>query len=216
MNNLRILLILTYVFSIIQCKMDPKKKNEIVTQSNENYGTLFEMNADQSIIYWIGTAALKSHNGSLRFKSGNLEIDQQGQLKGGNFHVDMKSIANLDISDAQGKKDLEEHLKSVDFLAVDTFPEADFIIQKVIPITDSISNNLVVGDMTIRGITNEVQLKANVIYSGNSAMIVIPEFTIDRTRWNINYQSSKIINIIKDKLINDEIKLSIKIIAVRK
>lgn len=207
---------MVFVFMICNCKNENKDGKVTVMESTENFGTLYEVNTDQSIIYWIGSSALKSHNGSLKFKDGRMEIDVQGNLKGGSFHMDMSSIVNLDITEPKDKKDLEDHLKSADFLAIDTFPEADFIITKVNYNTDSVSNSLIEGDLTIRGITKGIQVKANVIPTGNSAMITIPEFGIDRTLWNINFHSSKIMDLVKDKLINDEIKLSMKIIAIKK
>ena len=211
-NCFKLILLLGSVFFVSTCQ----KEKEVITESSQKYGTLYEVNPDQSIIYWIGKTAMTSHNGSIKIKTGHLEIDTYGQIKSGTFNIDMQSINNLDIADVKDKKDLTDHLKAADFFAVDSFPEADFIITKVQHISDSVGNHLITGDLTIRGKVNEINIKANVISSGNTVMVTVPEFTIDRTLWNINYNSSKILDLIKDKLINDEVSISMKILAARK
>ncbi len=210
-------LVVSIIFLSIQCK---KKSGDSVSapsvNENINYGTLYEAILDQSIIYWIGSSATGSHNGILKIKKSNMEINPHGQLLKAYFTIDMNSIANLDISDPEGKKDLEDHLKNEDFFATDTFPEADFILTSATPIADTLTNQLLKGDLTIKGITQSVEFKAQIIPTGNAALITVPEFTIDRTRWGINHQSTKILNIIKDELISDDIKLSMKIVAVKR
>ncbi|MEO6691980.1 MAG: YceI family protein [Saprospiraceae bacterium] len=215
-NCFKVILLLISISLVLSCKNSGQKDKEVIADSSQKYGTLYEVKTDQSIIYWIGKAALTSHNGSVKIKTGSLEIDTYGQIKSGTFKIDMQSISNLDIADVKDKKKLEDHLKSVDFFAVDSFPEADFIITKVQYISDSLGNHLITGDLTIKGKVNEINIKANVISSGNTVMVTVPEFTIDRTLWNINYNSSKILDLIKDKLISDEVKISMKILAARK
>lgn len=210
-------LILTLsILLITACKNKNQDKEFPSAVKSEGLGTLYEANVDQSIIYWIGASAGGSHNGSLKIKKSNIEINPHGQLLRGSFILDMNSIVNLDIKDEGEKKDLEDHLKDADFFAVDTFPEADFIVTSAMPITDSLTNQLIKGDLNIKGITHPIEFKAQIIQSGNTSLITVPEFAIDRTKWNINYKSSKILDLIKDELISDNIKISMKIIAVKK
>ncbi|MCC6815089.1 MAG: YceI family protein [Saprospiraceae bacterium] len=214
MKNLTIVFVLAVLF--ISCKKKEAGNPYPVSSSDQKFGTLYEIVLDQSIIYWIGSSPTGSHNGTLKLKSSNLEINPQGQLIRGRVILDMNSIANLDIEDVNDRNDLISHLKDGDFFATDTFPEADFVINSATPIVDSISNQLIRGDLTLRGITKPIEFKASIIASGNTSLITVPEFTIDRTLWNVNYKSSKILEQLKDELISDQIRISMKIIAVRK
>ncbi len=202
-------------FLFIQCKKTNKESIELPPVANQNYGTLFKVVHEQSIIYWIGSSTISNHNGTLKLKGGKMEIDSYGQMKSGNFTIDMNSLENLDITNSSDKKDLENHLKSGEFFATDTFPEAEFYVTKVSPIGDSLTNNIIEGNLTLRGIELPIEMRAKIIVSGNTAIITVPEYILDRTKWGINYHSSKIKDMLKDKLISDDIKISMKILAVK-
>ena len=182
----------------------------------QNYGTGFELLPQQSIIYWLGSSPTGTHNGSLKFKESKLFIDPAGNLAGGVFNIDMTTIANLDISDPDEKKDFEENMKSGNFFQVDSFPTAEFRIVAVTASKDSLTNAIVDGELTIKSITKPLQIKAHVNIAENIMLIIIPEFIIDRTEWGINYNSKKIFSNLLDNLINDEIKINMKILALRK
>ncbi|HQX43694.1 MAG: YceI family protein [Saprospiraceae bacterium] len=182
----------------------------------QNYGTGFELLPQQSIIYWLGSSPTGTHNGSLKFKESKLFIDQAGNLAGGVFNIDMTTIANLDISDPDEKKDFEENMKSGNFFQVDSFPTAEFRIVAVTASKDSLTNAIVDGELTIKSITKPLRIKAHVNIAENIMLIIIPEFIIDRTEWGINYNSKKIFSNLLDNLINDEIKINMKILALRK
>ncbi|HMW39081.1 MAG: YceI family protein [Saprospiraceae bacterium] len=212
-----------YAFAIItmviwSCKSDTKYKSDAPgspAASAVDYGTLFRVNQEQSIIYWTGSSATGQHNGTLRIKSGRMDIDSYGQVHSGDFVIDMTSISNIDINDPKDKADLEKHLKSADFFACDSFPEASFHIISSASLADSLTNCLTHGTLNLRGIDQDIDIKAKVIYAGNTTLINIPEFTINRTLWGINYHSTKIADLIKDELISDNLRLSIKLLLVR-
>ena len=128
----------------------------------QNYGTGFELLPQQSIIYWLGSSPTGTHNGSLKFKESKLFIDQAGNLAGGVFNIDMTTIANLDISDPDEKKDFEENMKSGNFFQVDSFPTAEFRIVAVTASKDSLSNAIGDGELTIKSITKPIRIKAHV------------------------------------------------------
>ena len=182
----------------------------------QNYGTGFELLPQQSIIYWLGSSPTGTHNGSLKFKESKLFIDQAGNLAGGVFNIDMTTIANLDISDPDENKDFEENMKSGNFFQVDSFPTAEFRIVAVTASKDSLTNAIVDGELTIKSITKPLQIKAHVNIAENIMLIIIPELIIDRTEWGINYNSKEIFSNLLENLINVEIKINMKILALRK
>ena len=89
-------------------------------------------------------------------------------------------------------------------------------MRKRIASKDSLTNAIVDGELTIKSITKPLRIKAHVNIAENIMLIIIPEFIIDRTEWGINYNSKKIFSNLLDNLINDEIKINMKILALRK
>ena len=77
----------------------------------------------QSNIRWYGEELTgKTHFGDLKFKSGQIEV-QDGVITSGTFVVDMSSLSVEDLSGG-GKARLEGHLKSDDFFSVDKHSQA--------------------------------------------------------------------------------------------
>uniref|UniRef100_UPI002639F92D YceI family protein n=1 Tax=uncultured Muriicola sp. TaxID=1583102 RepID=UPI002639F92D len=111
-----------------------------------------------SEIWWKGTKmfGVKSHSGIIQIKSGFIEVKDE-KLLGGSFYVDMNTIEVTDIPahDPIPKRGLENHLKDRDFFDVKRHPEAHLRITSVKPFTEQ--NLEFTGQLTIRGITNDVQ-----------------------------------------------------------
>jgi len=167
---------------------------------------------DASTISWVGfnTYAKGRHNGTIAIKGGEFKIEGD-QLVGGNFTIDMNTIACVDLTDAKSNGDLVGHLKSDDFFAVGTNPEARFEITSVAASTDSISTHTVSGNLTMRGTTNNITIPANVIVSNGTVSVSVPEFGLDRKKWGVMYGSTGVTGVAKDKLIDDNILLSMEI-----
>ena len=53
----------------------------------------------------------------------------------------------------------------------------------------------------------------NISRNGESMEITSEEFTIDRTKWNVNYGSKSVFDGLGDKFINDDISLKINLKA---
>ena len=213
-----LLICLTLASVLFSCKKTKKDQPVISGYSGEtsaDYGNGFRVLPEQSIIYWTGSSINGSHNGSLKVKSGNMSIDNNGLVQGGDFTVDMNSIADIDIADPKDRADLENHLKSGEFFAVDTFPEATFHIISAASLADSLTNCLIHGSLNLRGVEREIDFKAKVIHAGTTTLINVPEFSIDRTQWGVNYKSSRIADMIKDELISDNIRITIKLLLVK-
>ncbi|WP_227545908.1 YceI family protein [Marinobacter fonticola] len=60
----------------------------------------------------------------------------------------------------------DKHLRSDDFLASDEFPEATFKSKRIIVDEDDKSEAEIVGDLTLRGVTREITLDAEMIGHG--------------------------------------------------
>lgn len=184
-------------------------------QDNKLYGTLFKLDSVNTEIHWTGNKPTSFHEGNVRLKKGEIFTEMNGIPKGGIIWIDMNSIVCTDITDSLDKKDLEDHLKDSDFFNVDSFPIAELYIDSFEIVNDSLTNSNAHGQLTIKGITNPVKIKAQISVAENVMMIQIPEFSIDRTKWNISYKSKTIFPNLADKFIYDDIKLKISALAMR-
>lgn len=166
---------------------------------------------------WTGKNVIGEHFGTVAITEGALQADA-GQLKGGNFTIDMSSIKVEDITDAEKNGKLVDHLKSPDFFAVDSHKVANFVITAVetMSATDPKGNtHTIAGNLTIKGITRGIKFPAMVRMEA-AAMKANAKFDIDRTLWNIRYRSGKFFNDLGDKMINDNITLNINLQATEK
>ena len=163
-----------------------------------------QVDLENSQISWVGRKVTGEHNGTLNLSSGWVVMNKTN-LIGGKFILDMTSISNTDIESPEWKQKLEDHLRAVDFFYVDSFPHATLEIIENQPLSDnkSASNNQILAKLTIRGITQELSFpislqQSDFIFSAEGTV------NIDRTLYNIQYQSSKFFEELGDKLIYDD------------
>ena len=164
-----------------------------------------QVDLDNSQINWTGRKVTGEHTGTLNLSTGWVVMDKN-ILVGGKFIFDMTSISNTDIESPEWKQKLENHLKAKDFFYVDSFPQVVLEIKQnqILPDNNkSASNNQILADLTIRGITHEINLPY-VLTPDINHFIANGTVTIDRTLYNIQYQSGKFIENLGDKLIYDD------------
>lgn len=167
-----------------------------------------KVNTKNSKLIWTGSKPTGSHTGTIDIVSGFLTFDH-GNFVGGSFSIDMQSLATNDMSEESNKK-LDRHLKNEDFFDVEKFSDANLKITKVFKIDDR--NYSVLADLTMKGITNPISFEAEVTGSGNS-FVAAAKFTIDRTKWGVEYKSGNIFKNLGDKIIYDDIELDVFLIS---
>ncbi len=165
----------------------------------------------ESTLKWTGKSlAGGGHEGTINFISGSITTSAAGDITQGEFVLDMNTIKNTDMKpeDGDGGKDLEEHLKSEDFFSVEKYPQANFSILKIIQEskTGDVQQVKVTGLLTLKRITNMITFPATITRKGETANIKA-EITIDRTKWDIIYNSKTFFSNLKDGFISDEIKI---------
>ena len=167
-----------------------------------------KVNTKNSKLIWTGSKPTRSHTGTIDIVSGFLTFDH-GNFVGGTFSIDMQSLATNDMSEESNKK-LDRHLKNEDFFDVEKFSDANLKITKVFKIDDR--NYSVLADLTMKGITNPISFEAEVTGSGNS-FVAAAKFTIDRTKWGVEYKSGNIFKNLGDKIIYDDIEFDVFLIS---
>ncbi|QIA09032.1 YceI family protein [Draconibacterium halophilum] len=165
--------------------------------------TTFSVDTKASKVYWTGKKVTGEHTGYLNLAGG--EVFAEGKkVTGANLNMDVTSIEVTDL-EGEWKDKLVGHLKSDDFFSAEKHPVANFKIT-------SFENDKVVGDLTIKGITNEVSFPAEVKIEGNT-LSAEGTASIDRTKWDIKYGSGKFFSDLGDKMINDEFQIKFELKA---
>jgi polyisoprenoid-binding protein YceI len=184
MKNLKsIALALVVVFATVSASAQTKK-----------------VDATKSSINWLAKKVTGQHNGTVNIKDGAL-VFKGGKLKGGTFTVDMPSMTATDLSgEYQGK--LNGHLKSEDFFSTAKFPTSTLVFKTIGAKAKDVYT--VTADLTIKGITNPVTF--DITTTENSATT---KFMVDRTKYDIKYNSASIFSSIGDKAIDDNFELTV-------
>jgi polyisoprenoid-binding protein YceI len=153
-----------------------------------------------STVKWVGKKVTGEHSGTVNLKDGAL-VFKGKKLAGGTFTVDMTSINATDLTgEYQGK--LNGHLKADDFFGTEKFPTAKLVFKTIgAKATDVYT---VTADLTIKGITKPVTFDITV--KGNTATTA---FKVDRTKYDIKYNSGNFFENLGDKTINDEFELTV-------
>ena len=171
--------------------------------------TISNIDLVASTIVWTGYKVTGEHTGYVKLKNGTLDYSG-GQLKGGEFVIDMSSIKCTDLESEYAGK-LEGHLKSDEFFGTTAYPTAKYVITKAIP-TDSKGNYKIVGNLTIKDVTKEVKFNANVNESGNTVKAT-GNMKIDRSEYNVKYGSGSFFDGLGDKTIYDEFDLAVSLVS---
>jgi polyisoprenoid-binding protein YceI len=162
-----------------------------------------------SKVVWLGKKIGGEHTGTVAIKGGSLKFDKKNFV-GGDFEVDMTSITVTDIKDAEYNAKLVGHLKNDDFFSVEKNPSASLKIKSAKKVKGSTYD--VVGDLTIKGITNEVTFKVDIKDSAKEVKAKA-KLVFDRTKFKVEYNSGKIFPSIGDKLIYDDVELNVELMA---
>lgn len=195
---------------------DPTTVSAETPAQTASTSATFAINKDLSVINWKGGNKFtpKAHAGTIQFSEGTLVVTET-QLSGGKFVADMNSMnsAGDEYTDGAAKVgNLIGHLKSADFFDVANFPTATFEITGVKVQADaSGATHQITGNLTIKGITKQITFPATVMFTGNDVNATAT-FTIDRSQWEVKYGSESFFpDLVKDKLIKNEIELSLNL-----
>ena len=165
-----------------------------------------------SKVKWEAKKVTGQHNGSISFASGSI-VGTGNKISGGTFVIDMKTLANEDITDEGMKAKLMGHLASDDFFSIEKFPESKMEIKKVTLVSDSEYHFL--ADLTIKGITSPVEFNAKVTESGDK-LNADGVITVNRTLYGIKYGSGSFFQGLGDKMIYDDFTLAFSVVAQKK
>jgi len=170
---------------------------------NEKYVVI---DTKETVVAWTGSSVHGKHKGYAYISKGELMIEN-GQLMGGTVEVDMNTIED---GSHRSDNNLINHLKGPDFFDVKKFPFSTIAITSVASI--NVEDKEITGNLTIKGISHPVTFPTKMevvdgIVKANGKLV------IDRTEWDVRYNSGKFYDNLADKTISDSIEFQVNIVA---
>jgi len=210
----KILFITALTVSLTSCKDKAKeadtKAAEAVQETSNSQS--YVVNNDASTIEWKGFKPTGTHKGTIGIERGVLDVNN-GKVVGGSFIIDMNSIIVTDIpAEDEGNGKLVGHLKAADFFDVEKHPNAGFTITGV---TEVDGKTMLSGNLSLKDAKNNVTFPVTISNANGTITLSSEAFTIDRTKWNVQYGSKSIFDNLGDKFINDDIELKIMVKATK-
>lgn len=196
--------------------------------------TTLDVDSEASVINWKGGKKVivnDTHHGTVKVRSGSVEVNAAGEIVGGEIVIDMKSIKNKDLELPSSSDKLDAHLKSSDFFDVEQYPEARFVIKEIKKESepkgrgkkaDKAKKNedgqkyLATGEMTIKDKTHKETVTLIVTKQAEADYRIKSTFEIDRARYNVKYNSEKFFKNLGDKIIKDELEISLALKTKKK
>lgn len=216
---LNIFMIAGIAVATVGCKNDNREAQtgEALDVATANMEAVeFKVDPTASVIDWQGKKPTGTHTGTIQIAEGTFHANDS-IVESGTFVIDMASINVTDL-EGDDKANLEHHLKGTvegkegDFFNINEFPQAKF---EVTGISQVNGQSMLQGNLTMKGETKNVEFPVNIDLNGEEIVLTSETFTIDRTKWNINFKSKSVFDSLGDNFINDEIELTIKVVATR-
>lgn len=202
------------------CQSAPKADKAEITDAQAvkpEEGHSFTVDTSLSTVYWLGTKPSGSHKGTFRFAEGQLFVTDS-TVTSGQFTIDINSLKNTDLSDANMRKNLENELRDENFFEAGKFPVAKFEITEVSKYRPSDTSasvllkdatHMIKGNLTIKAITKNITFPAKISMQ-EGKVHAEANFNIDRTQWGMTYRADKSL---QDKLINSIVNIRFDILT---
>jgi polyisoprenoid-binding protein YceI len=163
----------------------------------------------KSEVGWSAKSISDTHEGKVSLSEARLEFSN-GKLTGGMFVADMNTIVVTDIADSTDNSHFVAHLTDEDFFETNKFPTASFVITGVTPGENNRYD--IAGNMKIKNVEQPVNFEA-VMVDDEAGKRLTAQFTIDRTRFGIEYGAQGKRGSEKDWFILNDIFLKVNIVA---
>jgi polyisoprenoid-binding protein YceI len=183
--------------------------NEEATEAEGPSGT-YSLSQDESQMIWagnmlkVGGVSLYGHKGTIDFQKGMMTMEN-GKIVDGTFVVEMSTITPTDDAyepeEGRTQEKLVGHLSSPDFFAVDSFPTATFVVT-------GMEEGTIMGDMTIRGITNPETLENVTMEEMDGKVKATGSMVLDRQKYNVAFSMP-----VEDKVLSDDLEFEFTIVA---
>lgn len=185
-------------------------------ESSEEMGELedgeYTVSSEDSTVEWRAEKTLVANyddSGFIPVESGSVTVDG-GVITATEITLAVANITATETSNTRfGVDRLTTHIRSEDFLEVETYPTASFSVTSV---SETANGYDVTGDLTIKGQTNEITFPATA-GTVDGDFVLDGGTIIDRTQWGIRYGSDSFFDNLGDNVISDEVEISFHIVG---
>jgi polyisoprenoid-binding protein YceI len=164
----------------------------------------YKIDTQKSKITWLGKKVTGQHTGTIALAEGTF-TGKGKKITAGSFAIDMTSL-----KDDESNTRLEGHLKSDDFFSSEKFPKATFVTSTIE--SKGGDQYLVKGNLTIKGITNQIEFPATITVADNQ-ISAKAKIVVDRTKFDIKFRSGNFFQNLGDKAIEDNFELNVDLIG---
>jgi len=210
------------LLSDLENKNNLTEKDELASVTKQVVSPgLYSIDLSSSIVNWAGKKPLIDgyiNSGVIGFSAGTITVTENEAT--GEFTIDMNTLNVGSTAKKPGQEStLEGHLKGEGWFDVAKFPTASFNITNVSVRTDSDSTSDstfqydVTGDLTMKGVTNEINFPAEIYETASGQVQVEATTTIDRTKWGLTAMSGSFFDNLADNVIDDSVQLSFTLVA---
>ena len=155
--------------------------------------------SEDSELNFVGSKVTGSHDGGFEEIDGTIVVVN-------NDPTQAQITVNIDATSIWADNDrLTDHLKSADFFEVEKYPAAKFTSTKIEAAEEGY---LVTGNLEMHGQTNSVQFPAEITIEQDT-LTANADFSIERSKWGINYAGKP------DDLIRERVVIRFDITANR-
>ncbi len=209
------LLSITIIF--VSCTSTSKKTEtsdtDTVKTAENKVTTTFNKIEEGSYLYWWAShlGGVSPRYGKIFLKDAEI-IANESEITNATITIDMSSLTVESFEDGDSKiEKLTSHLIDNDFFNIETYPTSKFeLTDTKISDKDGFAY-IFTGNLTILEITKSISFYTNANIEGSKINILSEEFTIDRTDWNLSYNTEGTAEIPTDYIIANDIKFKIDV-----
>jgi len=176
----------------------------------------YQLDVKKSKILWDNGKTMGGHHGYMLFNSGTFDFTPRNIIGNGSFIINMNSMGATDGDDAHNAV-VKKKLRADNYFAMDKYPTATMNVMQVIPIGYSTTYKII-GDLTIKGVTNPVEFTATLITKGNT-LTAKAITTIDRLKWHIDMQAANqpwnLLGAVQNKVTPGEILIELNLVFTK-
>jgi polyisoprenoid-binding protein YceI len=176
----------------------------------------YQLDVKKSKILWDNGKTMGGHHGYILFNSGTFDFTPHNIIGNGSFIINMNSMSATDGDDAHNAA-VKKKLRADNYFAMDKYPTATMNVMQVIRVGYSTTYKII-GDLTIKNITNPVEFTATLIPKGNT-MSANATTTIDRLKWHIDMQAANkpwdFFGAVQNKLISGQILIELNLVFIK-
>lgn len=169
----------------------------------------YVVSPSQSNVHWKAKKTTGEHEGDVKVKFGKLKMTGDTPLRA-EFVIDMTTITVTDLKDAEQNAKLLGHLKSDDFFSVAKYPTSVITIKKLTKGVGTIYT--ATADLQIKDKKNEITFPVKFTKTASGDVTATADIVIDRTKWNVMYNSKTILGAAADKFIYDDVNFTVSLV----